>query len=761
MQTVRTSNSREREERLTAVLLAYLEAVEAGEAPDRRRWLARHAEFAAELKEFFANRDEVERVAVPLREAVRAALPVPRAAAGESAPLGQLGDFCLLREIGRGGMGVVYEARQISLNRRVALKVLPFAAALDARQLQRFQNEAQAAAHLHHPNIVPVHAVGCERGVHYYAMQFIEGQSLAALIEELRRPAAEGSKTAAPADAALVATREHPGGVVTVLSSAHAAGSQKFFRDVARLVQMAAEGLEQAHQLGIVHRDIKPANLLLDGRGNLWVTDFGLAQIQSATGPTLTGDLVGTLRYMSPEQTGARQEPVDHRTDLYALGVTFYELLTLKPCFETQDRHALLAKIAAEEPRPPRAVDRRIPVELETIVLKAIAKAPAERYASAREMADDLGRFLADQPILARRPTLVDRVIKWSRRHQPEVIIALALSVALVAALAASTVLVAREQAKTKSAYEDARAAEARERQRALEALEQKERAEASFQQARQAVDYFVRFGEEGLGDRPLPQWVHCKLLETALVYYQDFIEQRRNDPSVRADLLASQQRIERILRELALLQGVHELEVLTDDAVERELGLSTSQVERITTILAQAREQRAEAFRDYRWLSPEEQRRRFKEAAEERMQAVADVLRPVQNRRLGEIMLQHQGVFAFSDPDVARTLGLGAGQRQRIRAILDGFTPAGPKRPGADERTGKRQTGLEQVLALLTPEQQARWRAMTGEPFKAVIHTDPLAWGPDHPPPPPSPPFAGEDHGPRPGHHHGPHPHR
>ena len=181
----------------------------------------------------------------------------------------------------------------------------------------------------------------------------------------------------------------------------------------------AAEALEHAHELGVIHRDIKPANLLVDGRGNLWITDFGLAHCQSQAGLTMTGDLVGTLRYMSPEQALAKRVLVDQRTDIYSLGATLYELLTLEPVFDGRDRQELLRQIAFEEPRPLRRLNKAIPAELETIVLKAMEKNPADRYATAQELADDLERFLKDEPIRAKRPTLVQRARKWSRRHRP------------------------------------------------------------------------------------------------------------------------------------------------------------------------------------------------------------------------------------------------------------------------------------------------------------------------------------------------------
>jgi Flp pilus assembly protein TadD/serine/threonine protein kinase len=411
----------------------YLAAAEAGTAPPREEFLARHPELAEDLDACLAALRFIGRAA----EAPRAVAAEVAGAEPPDAAAGQLGDFRLIREVGRGGMGVVYEAEQISLGRRVALKVLPFAATMDPRQLQRFHNEARAAASLDHPHIVHVHAVGCERAVHFYAMQFIEGQTLAAMIADLRR--AGGKPVAVEAQATTPHVPDAPAPAAD--TAPHAAASTQrgprdraYFRRAAELGVQAAEALDHAHALGVVHRDVKPANLLVDGHGGLWVTDFGLAHIQSDARLTMTGDLVGTLRYMSPEQALAKRVVIDHRTDVYSLGATLYELLTLEPAFAGSDRQELLRQIAFEEPKPPRRVNKAIPGELETIVLKAMEKNPAERYATAKELADDLRRWLEDKSIRARPPSPLQRMRKWGRRHRPAVT---AAAVALVSVLVA------------------------------------------------------------------------------------------------------------------------------------------------------------------------------------------------------------------------------------------------------------------------------------------------------------------------------------
>src|SRR5262249_38116918 len=256
-----------------------------------------------------------------------------------------IGDYQLVREIARGGMGIVYEARQRSLDRRVALKVLPFAATLDPRALGRFQQESLAAAKLDHPHIVHIHNVGSDRGIHYYAMQYIEGQSLAQVIHEMASRAEPASRGRKPLEAvadqspATIAgpeseTRDLRSPSTLALrapgmSTDRAGNSKEFYRGVARLGMQAPEALDYSHEHGVLHRDIKPGNLLLDDAGNIYIADFGLARIETAANLTRTGDVMGTLRYMSPEQATAARGLVDQRSDVYSLGATLYELLTL------------------------------------------------------------------------------------------------------------------------------------------------------------------------------------------------------------------------------------------------------------------------------------------------------------------------------------------------------------------------------------------------------------------------------------------------
>jgi WD40 repeat protein/serine/threonine protein kinase len=432
--------------------------IRTGEAVDWEEIAGRNPERAPTLQRMLPAFALVARLGNPVRTEMGRRDPMLDPMAG----LGCLGDYRLVREVGRGGMGVVYEAQQISLKRRVALKVALFASAIDARQLQRFQIEAQAAAALHHANIVPVFAVGTERGVPFYAMQFIDGRSLAEVIRELRR--LDGLETDQPATVcgltrALIAGKFAPTpegeegadrhalaaeppssepAVPTPVPAGSSVRGRSFIRTVAALGLHAALALEHAHRHGIIHRDIKPSNLLVDEAGHLWVVDFGLARVPGESNLTLTGDVLGTLRFMSPEQALGKRVMVNARSDVYSLGATLYELLTLRPAFGGDDRAEVLSRIAHEVPKPLRRTNPSVPRDLETIVVKAMAKHAPDRYATAAELASDLRRFLDGEPIRARPPSTLSRLRFWAARHRTMTVsgTVIALAVAIVVAVA-------------------------------------------------------------------------------------------------------------------------------------------------------------------------------------------------------------------------------------------------------------------------------------------------------------------------------------
>lgn len=673
----------------------YLAELEAGRRPDRQAFLSRTPELAEQLSECFDGID--------LAQSLRPPVPIPQLQPEFTAS--PVGDFQILNEIGRGGMGVVYEAIQLSLGRRVALKVLPFATALDAKHLQRFKNEATAAAQLHHTHIVPVYAVGCERGVHFYAMQLIEGRSLAAVIRELR-----GDSPNDPSSASLPVTAVYHASATIANSyvasaTQHSGRTRESFRTSARIAADVADALEYAHEAGIVHRDIKPANLLLDSKGNVWVTDFGLAQVSADVGVTQTGDLVGTLRYMSPEQASGRRAPVDHRTDVYSLGATLYEMLTLTPIFSGSDRPTLLLQIFNDEPRPPRQIDRAIPVELETIVLKATAKSPADRYVSAGEMAADLRRFLNELPIHARRPTLVDRGRKWMRRHPSFVGAAVLLLVCGVIGLMVTTALVAREQAATKARAEEA---------------------EARFELARRAVDELIQLAEEEFASSPFQEGLRKRLLVAALEYYQEFIDQRGEKPEAQAELAITRDRVKQILDDLAVLQSDRQSFLLREPAVLADLEATSEQKRQLAAMVERPPEPRRDSFRGSREVPTDEQRRRMLTIAREHEAALAVILSAEQRHRLGQIALQCQGPRAIREPDVARSLKLNAEQKERLRAIevemFRGFFDRSRKESPKSDGVDVVKATMQQMLAVLSAEQLQKWKILTGKPYQGPL---------------------------------------
>ncbi len=466
----------------------FLDRKRRGEQPTLREYVERYPELAEDIRDLFPALLMME----DLGESSGG--PTGPLAADNGAAVGvrlqRLGDYRILREIGRGGMGVVYEAEQESLGRRVALKVLSASSLLDPKQVSRFEREAKAAAKLHHTNIVPVFGVGRQDGHYYFVMQFISGLGLDVVLDDLRRlrggkpearPAAEMSRIAGltgadvarslltgrfdadgppedvsvtePCDDAASAAVNGPpadSGVSKVILpgssdlSASSDPDRQFYRSVARIGVQVAEALEYANRQGILHRDVKPSNLLLDNHGNVWVADFGLAKTAEADDLTHTGDILGTIRYMAPERFSGH---CDARSDVYSLGLTLYELVALRPAYEAADRHTLMDRVLHEEPERLKKLAPNVPRDLETIIAKATARDPAARYTTAAALAEDLKRYVEDRPIRARRVSAAERFARWCKRN-PVVAGSIGVAATALVAVAVLALIHANRQAE-------------------------------------------------------------------------------------------------------------------------------------------------------------------------------------------------------------------------------------------------------------------------------------------------------------------------
>jgi serine/threonine protein kinase len=448
-----------------------------GEQPSIEEYANRFPQWAAQIREVFPAVLLMEEFKPLRKDHVPATLPP-----ASPGPMPErLGEYRILREIGRGGMGVVYEALQETLGRPVAIKVLP-THLLDNEKLRaRFRRESQAAARLHHTNIVPVFAVGEQDGLCFYVMQLIQGKSVDEILvgesgkagqpetsPEDHRAAAECSKAGAAAPirplSTMTASRVQATGRATPTRNGAAvpprtpSAPPPFTpRAAANVGIQVADALAYAHAQGVLHRDIKPSNLLFDERGAVWVTDFGVAKLVEEANLTQSGDLVGTLRYMPPERLGGVS---DTRGDVYSLGITLYEMLARRPAFPGTTPHHLIQLITQAEPAPLRKLDPTIPRDLETIILKAVARDPAHRYQSAAALSDDLRRFLDDRPVLARRTRKSELVWRWCRRN-PALASAIAAAFLLMVAI---TVVSVAAYTRTAAANRDTAAALAAEK---------------------------------------------------------------------------------------------------------------------------------------------------------------------------------------------------------------------------------------------------------------------------------------------------------
>ena len=491
----------------------FLDRKRRGEQPTLREYVEHYPELADDIRDLFPALLMMEDLGESSGGTTGSLAADNGAAVGVR--LQRLGDYRILRQIGRGGMGVVYEAEQESLGRRVALKVLSASSLLDPKQVRRFEREAKAAAKLHHTNIVPVFGVGRQDGHHYFVMQFIAGLGLDVVLDDLRRlrggkseakPAPAACRIASltgadvarslltgrfdadgpPEDASVTESFDEAapaangppadsGSSQVILPgsselSASSDPDRQFYRSVARIGVQVAEALEYANRQGILHRDIKPSNLLLDNHGNVWVADFGLAKTAEADDLTHTGDILGTIRYMAPERFSGQ---CDARSDVYSLGLTLYELVALRPAYEAADRHSLMERVLHDEPDRLKKLAPGVPRDLETIIAKAIARDPAGRYTAAAALAEDLKRFVEDRPIRARRVSSPERLVRWCRRNP-----------VVAGLLAAVFVLLATVAGVASVGYVQTRVALNREAEQRIAAVRQRQEADRQRQEA-------------------------------------------------------------------------------------------------------------------------------------------------------------------------------------------------------------------------------------------------------------------------------------
>ena len=749
-----------------------------GIGPSIDDYVARHPELANDIRATFPSIEMMEKLSRREHTERKFERQTSRLITDS---LETLGDFQILREVGRGGMGIVYEAVEKSLKRRVALKVLGPNVAGSEKQIQRFNREAEAAARLHHTNIVPVYGTGEERDLHFFAMQFIDGVPLSDVIRSvggrpIKRDGSGQSGSGSLSDRLLASATDNdipgnePGadesGDATRLFNAQGAAhvlltgthkdrrlqadtdstserllddnngspsisdaeaprtetenstaapglpaiSMRYWRSVARLGAQVADALHYSHQHGVLHRDIKPSNLLLDRQGVVWVTDFGLARHEDQEGITNTGDIVGTLRYMAPEQFNGDSNT---RSDIYSLGLTLYELLALRPAFEESRHGPLISQKTSSMPPGLRSINNDIPRDLETITQKACATNPADRYGTAGELANDLRRFLEDRPVLARRATAAEQFVRWARRNP----VVASLSGATVTLLATVAVVLAVGQYRTQAALDvvGLQKSQLEERQTQLDqslvaertssklARAEYARAEQNLQLAIEAFDSII----DNVASRGVPQSLtlnlddddpseeeprvydtmltaaDADLLEALLAFFDDFAGQNQTD--LRLQSASARKRVGDIQQRLGRFEEAEETYRQSLEAFET---LSAQKPDDLQLVIAQARIHNEIAI------------------AASRRGAMRGAFE--QHDRAKDLLQETAGVMdtASGKLELARTLGLltTIGSRSGISALMSlarngassGRPPSDGRSRGDSSRDRDRRPGSE-----------------------------------------------------------------
>lgn len=482
------------QQRLINILDQWMIDIEKGITPDRNRIFSENADLRVHLLEALESIELLHRMDRPGERFPRIdELAMPAAWLKPTA----VGPYIIGDELGRGAMGVVYSARHQDATDEVAIKILLSNWSHEPQRIERFQREARAAESLNHPNIIPVLDIGSIGDFHFYTMKRIVGRSLSQLIRE----------------------QDYETPLVPIP-----------YRPLAAQFSHIADALHAAHTSGIVHRDVKPSNILIDKTDHMWIADFGLAQVDDGADLTRSGDLVGTFQYMSPEQSSGRPETVDRRTDIYSLGVTLYETYTGRQPFQSLDGAHLIRAIQTIEPAKPRHWNRQLPVDLQTIIQRAMRPDKSDRYASAKEMAEDLRRFSLGQPVLASRVTLAERITRWSAARAGLVTTALMIAVGCVAALLAHNLIIQQEKRNT---------------------FAQLVRGNENYKQARSAVDslgmafaerlQYVKSGHDA-------EEMRKEVLAETLHYYESFIEASNDDPQLVVDVAQTRLKIARLI---------------------------------------------------------------------------------------------------------------------------------------------------------------------------------------------------------------------